>query len=268
MKISVIVPTYKPQEYIYECLDSLKNQTFNKNDFEIIIVLNGCYEPFYSQIKEYISTKIVRYNINFIHTNEGGVSNARNIALDVAKGEYITFIDDDDYISPKYLEELYSKATPNTISIAYPYAFKDGSENQIKNRLTILFEKQSKLGKQSYRNIRSLFSGPCMKLFHTDIINNRKFNINFKNGEDSLYMFLISDRFKYVDFTSTDAIYYRRFRIGSAVYSNRNRLYLIKNGFKLMLCYCKIYLSNPIKYSPKFFLTRILATLNGILHNI
>ena len=107
MKVSVIIPTYKPQAYIWECLDSIKNQTFPKEDFEVILVLNGCNEPYYSQIKEYIDNNLVDYNVNFIQTDQGGVSNARNIALDAAKGEYVTFIDDDDYISPKYLEELY-----------------------------------------------------------------------------------------------------------------------------------------------------------------
>ena len=54
MKISVIIPTYKPKEYIWECLDSLKSQTFDKKEFEIILILNGCKEPYYSEIDKYI----------------------------------------------------------------------------------------------------------------------------------------------------------------------------------------------------------------------
>lgn len=82
MDISVIIPTYKPQSYIWECLDSLKNQTFAKERFEIILVLNGCREPYYSQIHAYIENNLHGYNVNFIQTDQGGVSNARNIALD------------------------------------------------------------------------------------------------------------------------------------------------------------------------------------------
>ena len=102
MKISVIIPTYKPGAYIWECLDSLRNQTLPKEDFELILVLNGCKDPYYSQIQEYIDKNLIGNNVNFIQTDTGGVSNARNIALDVAKGEYITFIDDDDYISASF----------------------------------------------------------------------------------------------------------------------------------------------------------------------
>lgn len=107
MKISVIIPTYKPQDYLWECLDSLVAQTFPKEDFEVILVLNGCHEPWNSTIREYIDTRMQGMNVNYMHTNQGGVSNARNIALDKVKGEYITFIDDDDLISPTYLEVLH-----------------------------------------------------------------------------------------------------------------------------------------------------------------
>ena len=126
MKISVIIPTYKPQDYLWECLNSLVAQTFPKEDFEVILVLNGCCEPWKSNIQQYIDARMQGMNVNYIQTDEGGVSNARNIALDFAKGDYVTFIDDDDLISPTYLEELYEKAAPDTVSLCYPYAFNDG----------------------------------------------------------------------------------------------------------------------------------------------
>ena len=105
MKISVIVPTYKPQAYLWECLDSIYNQTFPKTDYELILVLNGCCEPYNTRIKEWFS-KHSDLQVQYFQTDEGGVSNARNIALDNAKGDYVTFIDDDDLISPEYLKEL------------------------------------------------------------------------------------------------------------------------------------------------------------------
>ena len=127
-KISIIIPTYKPQTYIWECLDSLRNQTFAKDKFEVIIVLNGCINPWKCQIEDYIANKMQGMNVNFIHTEQRGVSNARNLALDLVKGEYVTFIDDDDFVSPSYLEELYVKASPDTISLCYPYAFEHRQE--------------------------------------------------------------------------------------------------------------------------------------------
>lgn len=131
MKISVIVPTYKPQAYLWECLNSRYNQTFPKTDYELLLVLNVCNEPYSTQITEWIS-KHPDLQVQYFQSNEGGVSNARNIALDNVKGKYVTFIDDDDLISPAYLEELYDKATPDIVSLSYPYAFQ---ENEISKQL-------------------------------------------------------------------------------------------------------------------------------------
>ena len=64
MKISVIVPTYKPQDYLWECLNSLMNQTLSKQEYEVVLVLNGCTEPWKSQIAEYIKEHLQGMNIN------------------------------------------------------------------------------------------------------------------------------------------------------------------------------------------------------------
>lgn len=85
MKISVIVPTYKPQAYLWECLDSIYNQTFPKTEYELILVLNGCNEPYNAQIKDWLA-KHSDLQVQYIQTDEAGVSNARNMALDVARG--------------------------------------------------------------------------------------------------------------------------------------------------------------------------------------
>lgn len=266
MKISVIIPSYKPQNYIWECLDSLKNQTFSKSDFEIILVLNGCNEPYKTQIDNYIEKNLQGYNLNFIQTDQGGVSNARNIALDVAQGEYITFIDDDDFVSEVYLEELYLKATPEVISLCYPYAFDDGKiEVQRNYAITDVFDKNVCGGKQEYQRGRKYFSGPVMKLISKNYISDRRFDVRFRNGEDSIFMFLISDKFKFVDFTSKEAVYYRRYRENSAVTMKRSKMKIINNQLKMIVEYLKIYFRNPLKYDFKFFVTRILGAVNMIL---
>src|SRR5690554_1613370 len=94
-KLSVIIPTYKPQNYILECIDSLQKQTLNKIFFEVIIVLNGDKEPYYTEVENYIKE---HDNFKIIHTATAGVSNARNIGIDTAKGSHVVFIDDDDFI--------------------------------------------------------------------------------------------------------------------------------------------------------------------------
>ena len=104
--ISVITPTYKPGSYVWECLDSVYNQTFSGKRYEVIIILNGCNEPYYSQIEEYISSHSDRCAFSLIQTDVPGVSNARNIGIEKSNGTYLTFVDDDDVISENYLEEL------------------------------------------------------------------------------------------------------------------------------------------------------------------
>ena len=261
MKISVIIPTYKPKEYIWECLDSLVKQTFSKEDFEVILVLNGCCEPWKREIESYISANMQGMNIRFIQTDTPGVSNARNIALDNAKGEYVTFIDDDDFVSPKFLQELYEKATPDTISLCYPFAFNDGdSATQISYKITEAYDYCVENNKNTLTSkVRKFFSGPWMKLIPMSFIQDRRFDVRFKNGEDSLFMFLISDKIKTVSFTSKEAVYYRRYRENSAVTTKYSRWSIIDNRFKLICLYSGIYWHNPVKYSFTFYLTRVLA---------
>lgn len=261
MKISVVIPTYKPQKYTWECLDSVVNQTFQKENFEVIIVLNGCTEPWKSQIEEYIDSKMLGMNVNFIHTEQGGVSNARNIALDIAKGDYVTFIDDDDFVSPSYLEELYAKVAVDTISVCYPLSFEDGTANYMPYLITSDYIRNAEKGKCDFKNARKFFSGPVYKLISKKIIGNRRFDKRFRNGEDSLFMFLISDKFRYVDFTSKNAIYHRRLREGSAVNRKRSRLSIIYNEIKLMWAYTRIYLRAPMHYRFSFYFTRLLGSI-------
>lgn len=268
MKISVIIPTYKPQDYLWECLDSLVAQTFPKEDFEVILVLNGCHEPWNSTIREYIDTRMQGMNVNYMHTNQGGVSNARNIALDKAKGEYVTFIDDDDLISPTYLEELYDKAAPDTVALCYPYAFNDGRiEEQLPYTITEAYNYCiSYQCKSLSSRVRKFFSGPWMKLIPLSFIQGRRFDVRFKNGEDSLYMFLISDRIKKVVLTSPNAIYYRRVRMNSAVTTSRSFKNVFMNSYKLSREYTKIYFSQFGSYNHLFYATRILGSIKAFVN--
>ena len=224
MKISLIIPTYRPQSYLWECLDSVYAQTFSKVEFEVIIVLNGCKEPYDSQIKAWIQAHD-DLNVQYIQTDVGGVSNARNVALNIAKGNYVAFVDDDDIISPCYLQELYDLASPDTVSLCYPYAFDDGFlDVQLPYTITKAYDYCVMKGcKHLSSRARKFFSGPCMKLIAMNIIQHHRFDVRFKNGEDSLFMFLISDGIKDLAFTSKKAVYYRRIRENSAYTSVRTK---------------------------------------------
>ena len=163
-KISVIVPTFQPQSYYLEkCLISLSNQTMKKKEYEILLILNGNKDPYEEMIKGIVDA-IPDNNINVLYSMLTGVSNARNTGLDVAKGEYIAFVDDDDYVSSSYLERLYTSASPDVISLCYPLSFMDGVKTYMPYYITDSFIG----GKRHYPYLkaRRYFSVAVNKLIH------------------------------------------------------------------------------------------------------
>ncbi len=267
IKVSIIIPTYRPKGYLWDCLNSIVNQTFDKRLFEVVLVLNGCNEPYHTEIKEYIKQH-TSIRFVFIQTDKGGVSNARNIGIDSSNGEYIAFIDDDDYVSPTYIEELYSKASPDMVSICYPLSFNDGSAVFTPYLITQDYYKNEKDSLCHYKKVRRFFSGPVYKLIHKNIIGDRRFDIRFKNGEDSLFMFLISDRLGMVALTSRNAVYYRRIRKGSAVTKKKSKKAVLSNFLKLELELWKIYLKHPSKYNLCFLLAKSKGAIRGAIEQI
>lgn len=99
--ISVVVPVYKVEKYIHECANSILDQTYK--NFELILVDDGSPDTC-GEICDDYSRKDTRVRV--IHKKNGGLSDARNAGIDIAKGEYITFIDSDDYVDSRYLEVL------------------------------------------------------------------------------------------------------------------------------------------------------------------
>lgn len=265
--LSVIIPTYKPTSYIWNCLNSLVNQTLSKEKYELILVLNGCNEPYYSEIKFYLNTfSFLRFRL--LQTDEGGVSNARNIGIEEAKGDYITFVDDDDFVSPSYLQELLAKANADTVVISNELRYNEKDDTTSEESWSIEYKKKAPQGRQPYPGTRKFFSGPCMKLIHRDIIASYRFDTRFTNGEDSLFMFAISANMKYVDFTSPNAIYYRRVREGSAMSKERKTKAMVKNRIRMIGEFIRIYRKNPYAYSFRFLTTRIFGCLHSILNSL
>lgn len=103
IKVSVIIPVYNCSQYIGETLKSVINQHFH--DFEIIVVDDGSTDNSLEIINETLKGSGVQYKV--IHQENAGVSVARNRGIDVSSGEYLVFVDGDDYILPNHLSELY-----------------------------------------------------------------------------------------------------------------------------------------------------------------
>lgn len=137
MDISVIIPTFKPQDYIYTCLDSLVRQTLDKRKWEIILVINGIKEPYYSDICQKYAA--ILSNLKIFYCDTANVSVARNIGLDNSAGEFLTFIDDDDFVSEGYLDEMLKSMKNNhaDIIISNAEAFNDSdSKTKLQYRLS------------------------------------------------------------------------------------------------------------------------------------
>ena len=111
--ISIIVPVYNVEEYLKQCLDSILEQTLSH--FEVILVNDGSPDSSGDICREYVA-KDSRFH--YFEKENGGLSDARNYGIERARGEYLTFIDSDDYIDPLHLEYLYNTLMNNDADIS------------------------------------------------------------------------------------------------------------------------------------------------------
>lgn len=132
--ISVIVPIYNVEKYLERCLNSIRNQTFK--NFDVIMIDDGSDDGS-SKIAETFAKNDERFL--FYRVGHSGVSNARNVGLSKADGEYIAFVDSDDFVEPEYLEYLYNAAVNNdckisSCSYSHVYENKPGVDFPVKIR--------------------------------------------------------------------------------------------------------------------------------------
>lgn len=262
--ISVIIPSYTPGSYIYECLDSLRMQTLSYKEFEVVLILNGCKEPYESELKAYAKRYEKVINLSIFQTDTPGVSNARNIGIEKSRGKYVAFIDDDDFVSPQYLAELYTVAKTGVVPISYIVAFTDGQNEAQPYYITDLYEQNETKGICKIMELRGFMSIAYCKLLDRDLIGKRRFDTRFSNGEDVLFMASISNIIKYMKLVPRSAVYYRRLRKNSAVTKPMSMSVRVWKSLSLCMAYIRLYFSHPFSYNPLFFATRILASLRGI----
>ncbi|MBQ8050751.1 MAG: glycosyltransferase family 2 protein [Bacteroidaceae bacterium] len=257
IKISVVIPSYRPQRYTFECLESLKRQTLSPEEYEVIVILNGDKAPYYSQLEEALPA-----NGRLLYSPAASACSSRNMGLDEARGEYICFIDDDDLVSPSYLEELLKHARRDVIAASNCLSvYDDGHTGE--NPYTQEYKRCAEKGVQPFYQPKKIFSVPWMKLIHRDVIGDRRFDEHFPSGQDALLMFEISDRMEKVRFASSDAVYYWRQRGGSLHKLNYSRL-ISKYG-RLAWAYTRLYFGSPLQYNLLFYLTRLLASVHAII---
>lgn len=138
LKVSIIVPIYNVEKYLKQCLDSIVNQTYK--NLEIIIVNDGTKDNSMKIVEEYLQDN----RIKIINKENGGLASARNSGLEKVTGEYISFIDSDDWIELNMYEELVSQISDEDILI-YRYFSYDDKKKKIVGKKKIDFYSQNKL---------------------------------------------------------------------------------------------------------------------------
>lgn len=188
MKISVVIPVYNAEKYIGRCIDSVLNQSYHNLD---IIIINDGSTDISGEICEDYAKKDMR--ITVVHQINAGVSSARNVGIENAKGEYICFIDSDDWVESTYIEDFFYNNL-NEVDLCIQGYVVD-YESKKPSRNVKFLKSEVCFGKDIYRvfkyaEINYINNSPCWKLFKVGIIkeNDLLFDENISYGEDHLFV--------------------------------------------------------------------------------
>lgn len=184
--ISVIVPVYKVEEYLPACVDSILAQTYE--NLEIILVDDGSPDNCGKMCDEYAEKDS---RIKVVHKENGGASSARNTGLDLASGEYISFIDSDDSVHPRTLEELYKKLLQEDADISScSYIRCSTPDEKVPDDFTeekrFVFSCEEALCALVYR--KHFGVQIWAKLYRSEVLKNVRFDPSIVVAEDALFL--------------------------------------------------------------------------------
>lgn len=221
-KISIIIPVYNAEDYIEKCLFSIKKQTYN--NYEIIIIDDGSKD---NSLKKCEQFKYDNKNmsIKIVSQNNEGPSNARNNGIEKANGEYIMFVDADDYLDENILKNMLESFEPNVMVRSN---YKTFTQNKI-------FENSREFGKIATNDfickiLDNSFPG-CVWgcLFETKIIKEMKFSTKLHFLEDTLFLIEYLEKVKYVKFIEEN--YYYCLANGNSITLSNDRVLKNINSF-------------------------------------
>lgn len=203
VKVSVIIPVYNTELYLGKCVQSVCNQTFS--DLEIILVDDGSKQAAHDLCDE-LASKDTR--IKVLHKTNGGLSSSRNAGIEVATGEYISFIDSDDYIAPDFYETLISSSS-NDETLACSHIVRVDENDELSYRQDPHLN-GGIISMQEYVRELLLHIGDvstCSKLFPRHLIGKIRFDES-KLNEDLLFMMEVATKAKTMSFTGKIGYYY------------------------------------------------------------
>lgn len=209
--ISIIVPVYNVSMYLEKCLDSLINQTYQ--NIEIITVDDGSTDNSGKICDEYANKYL--HKVLAIHKSNQGVSSARNIGLESAKGEFIAFVDGDDWVEPEMFENLLKNLVQNHADISICSMKKDYDD-----KLDDIYKTTDIVKcncKQLYREIidnPNVYGYVCNKLFKKNLLENIRFDTTLTMCEDMDFTLRYIEKCTY-GVCSISQLYHYRLRKGS-----------------------------------------------------
>ncbi len=213
-KISVIVPVYKVEQYLRECLDSIKQQTFT--DWECLLIDDGSPDNSGKICDEYVDADI-RFRV--FHVENGGVSRARNIGLDNMTGEWVMFVDSDDAIDSNTFDLCINNVEKNNLDILQFSFARSVNELGMVDGIAQT-EVTDLVGYIKDRNYLVCAGG---SIFRSSIIQDNKlrFDVNLRLAEDQLFMysfFNLSKRFLRLN----NKLYWYRPNPSSAIHNSKS----------------------------------------------
>ena len=247
-KISIIVPVYKTEKYLHRCLDSIVAQTYT--DWECILVDDGSPDNSGMICDEYAEMDS-RFRV--FHQENKGVSAARNKGLDEANGEWIGFVDSDDWISQDYFHIDYLQSDIIQKRVA---SRKNFNQKVLKKEQYLFF----------FVNQRTNFIYD--KIINRKIIENQRFDASVKVGEDFLFLLALTPKISVYSFSNKGQYFYNMENSTSAMHSIEDaekRMKIIESNIHNVKKYAKepLYFQDSIiykSYLPFFFHNKTILT--------
>lgn len=239
--LSVIVPIYKVEQYLDECVESIVNQTYK--NLEIILVDDGSPDNCPQMCDEW-TRKDGR--IKVVHKKNGGLSSARNAGLDVATGEFVSFVDSDDFICKDALENLYNRIKDDAtvgITSGMIYRYQDGCTSNFKDVWLCSVEKVIPASEFLLETMSQKASYTVWnKLYRREVVGNTRFREG-RNNEDTLFMYDLGKNITSMNVCMVEIpqyVYYYRYREDSICTTAKIPLAIdILGNYELMMEDCK-----------------------------